>query len=51
MVRSDSQKRPLRTTLEFDPISFEQVREKRFSDGALIDCIVGVGTVHEGLFG
>ncbi|WP_363351827.1 PepSY domain-containing protein [Methylocystis echinoides] len=49
----DSQNRPLRTTLEFDPTSFEQVKEERFSDRALIDRIVGVGVAaHEGqLFG
>ncbi len=53
VARSDSQNRPLRTALEFDPNNFEQVKEEGFDDRALIDRIVGIGVAaHEGqLFG
>jgi uncharacterized iron-regulated membrane protein len=53
VVRSDAQNRPLRTTLEFDPKSFEQVKESPFSERPLLDRVLGVGiAAHEGqLFG
>jgi uncharacterized iron-regulated membrane protein len=52
-AQSNSQNRPLRETLEFDPERFEQVSHKRFGDRPLIDQIIGVGiAAHEGqLFG
>lgn len=53
VVRSDSQNRPERRSLEFAPKIFEQVKEERFADRPLIDRVVGVGVAaHEGqLFG
>jgi len=53
IVRSDAQNRTLRTTLEFDPNHFEQVKAESFRDRAVIDRIVGIGVAaHEGqLFG
>jgi uncharacterized iron-regulated membrane protein len=53
VARSDAQNRPLRTTLEFDPQTFEQVKESLFSERPIIDRIIGVGVAaHEGqLFG
>ncbi|WP_442755628.1 PepSY-associated TM helix domain-containing protein [Methylocystis sp. JAN1] len=52
-ARSESQNRPLRETLSFDPISFELVKREDFSGKAFIDKVVGVGVAaHEGhLFG
>jgi uncharacterized iron-regulated membrane protein len=52
-ARSDSQNRPLRVALEFDPKNFEPIKEERFSDKPLIDRVVGIGVAaHEGqLFG
>jgi len=53
VVRSDSQNRPLRTTLEFDPRTFEQVKESPFSERPMLDRVIGIGVAaHEGqLFG
>jgi uncharacterized iron-regulated membrane protein len=53
IVRSDTQNRPERRTLEFSAGGFEQVRDERFSDKPLLDRIIGVGVAaHEGqLFG
>jgi uncharacterized iron-regulated membrane protein len=53
LVRSETQNRPLRASFEFDPKTFKLVREKRFSDGALVDRVIGIGVAaHEGqLFG
>jgi len=53
VARSDAQNRPLRTTLEFEPGTFEQVKESPFSERPLIDRVIGVGVAaHEGqLFG
>jgi uncharacterized iron-regulated membrane protein len=52
-ARSESQNRPARNAFEFDPRTFEIVKEKRFSDKALIDRVIGIGVAaHEGqLFG
>jgi uncharacterized iron-regulated membrane protein len=53
IVRSDTQNRPERRTLEFSASTFEQVRDERFADKPLLDRIIGVGVAaHEGqLFG
>ena len=52
-LQSDTQNRPQRKTIEFDPKTFRQISEKSFSDRALLDRIIGVGiAAHEGqLFG
>ena len=52
-ARSDAQNRTLRATFEFNPKSFEQVKEEQFADRSLVDRIVGIGVAaHEGqLFG
>lgn len=52
-VQSRTQNRPLRRTIEFDPASFEQLRETGFATSPLIDRIFGIGVAaHEGqLFG
>ena len=53
VARSDAQNRPLRTTLEFDPISFQLVKQSGFADRPFIDRVIGFGVAaHEGqLFG
>jgi uncharacterized iron-regulated membrane protein len=53
VVRSDSQNRPMRETLEFDPKTFEQVKRESFSERPLLDRVIGIGVAaHEGqLFG
>lgn len=53
VVRSDTQNRPLRVTLEFDPQSFQLVKQSGFADRPLIDRVIGFGVAaHEGqLFG
>jgi uncharacterized iron-regulated membrane protein len=53
VVRSDTQNRPKRVTLEFDPKTFNLVKEISFGDRPLIDRVIGVGVAaHEGqLFG
>jgi uncharacterized iron-regulated membrane protein len=53
ILRSDSQNRPLRATIEYDPTSFAKVREESFWDRAPIDRVIGIGVAaHEGqLFG
>jgi uncharacterized iron-regulated membrane protein len=53
IVRSDTQNRPERRTLEFSPGSFEQVKDERFSEKPLLDRVIGIGVAaHEGqLFG
>ena len=53
VARSDSQNRPARATLEFDPKTFALVKNEDFAGRALIDRVVGVGVAaHEGhLFG
>ncbi len=53
VVRSNSQNRPSRVTLEYDPATFALVKRETFDDRPLIDRIVGVGVAaHEGqLFG
>jgi uncharacterized iron-regulated membrane protein len=52
-ARSESQNRPLRVALSYDPASFALVKQEDFSSRALVDKIVGVGVAaHEGqLFG
>ena len=52
-LQSETQNRPQRKTIEFDPITFRQISEKSFSDRVLLDRIIGVGiAAHEGqLFG
>lgn len=52
-VRSDSQNRPLRTTITLDPNTGKELSRETFADGHLIDRIVGYGVAwHEGqLFG
>lgn len=52
-ARSDTQNRPLRETLSFDPKTFELVKREDFSGKSMIDKVVGVGVAaHEGhLFG
>ncbi len=53
IVRSDTQNRPQRVTLEFDPKTFQLVKQSNFADRPLIDRVIGVGVAaHEGqLFG
>jgi uncharacterized iron-regulated membrane protein len=53
VARSDSQNRPLRQTIEFDPKTFAPVKEEGFGQRPLIDRVIGVGiAAHEGqLFG
>lgn len=53
VVRSNSQNRPLRVTLEYDPETFALVKRETFQDKPLIDRIIGFGVAaHEGqLFG
>ncbi len=53
VARSDTQNRPLRATLEFDPKSFELVKQSGFADRPLVDRVIGLGVAaHEGqLFG
>jgi len=53
VARSDTQNRPLRVTLEFDPQSFQLVKQSGFADRPLVDRAIGVGVAaHEGqLFG
>lgn len=52
-VRSESQNRPLRKSIELDPTSGSIVRESPFAGRDLIDRMVGIGVAaHEGqLFG
>ena len=52
-MRSDSQNRPLGTTLEFDPRTFEQGEGEPFSERPMLDRVIGIGVAaHEGqLFG
>ena len=52
-LQSDTQNRPQRKTIEFDPKTFRQVSEKSFADRPLLDKIIGAGiAAHEGqLFG
>jgi uncharacterized iron-regulated membrane protein len=52
-LQSETQNRPQRKTIEFDPKTFRQISEKSFSDRVLLDRIIGVGiAAHEGqLFG
>ena len=53
VVRSETQNRPERRSLEFGAGTFEQVKDERFADKPLLDRIIGVGVAaHEGqLFG
>jgi uncharacterized iron-regulated membrane protein len=53
VVKSSTQNRPLRRSVEFDPASFETVRETGFATSPLVDRIFGIGiAAHEGqLFG
>ena len=52
-VRSDTQNRPLRTALTFDPASGRETSREVFADKHVIDRVVGYGVAwHEGqLFG
>lgn len=52
-LQSDTQNRPQRKTIEFDPKTFRQISEKSFPDRVLLDRIIGLGiAAHEGqLFG
>jgi uncharacterized iron-regulated membrane protein len=52
-VRSDSQNRPLRTKIEYDPSSGRELSRETFADKHVIDRVVGYGVAwHEGqLFG
>jgi len=52
-LQSETQNRPQRKTIEFDPKTFRQVSEKSFADKPLLDKIIGTGiAAHEGqLFG
>jgi len=52
-VRSDTQNRPLRVTLTFDPTSGRETSREGFADKHVIDRVVGYGVAwHEGqLFG
>jgi uncharacterized iron-regulated membrane protein len=45
--------RPLRTSYEIDPQTFEQIRQQRFADKAVVDRVIDVGVAaHDGqLFG
>ena len=53
VARSDAQNRTLRATIEFNPKSFEQIKEEQFADRPLVDRIINIGVAaHEGqLFG
>jgi uncharacterized iron-regulated membrane protein len=53
IVKSTTQNRPLRRTVELDPESFETRRESGFFSASLVDRVFGVGiAAHEGqLFG
>lgn len=53
VVRSDTQNRPQRVSLEFEPKSFRLVKQSSFSDRPLVDRVIGLGiAAHEGqLFG
>lgn len=52
-ARSDSQNRPLRATVKFDPVSGEITERQDFAQKPLLDRIIGYGVAaHEGqLFG
>lgn len=52
-VRSDTQNRPLRVSLTYDPMSGHQTSRETFADKHVIDRVVGYGVAwHEGqLFG
>jgi len=52
-VRSDAQNRPLRATLQFDPVTYRETSRETFPDKHVVDRIVGYGIAwHEGqLFG
>jgi len=52
-VKSDSQIRPLRVTITYDPMTGTEVRRRGFSDQHVIDKVIGYGiSWHEGqLFG
>lgn len=52
-VRSDSQNRPLRVTITYDPMTGAQTSRETFADKHVIDRVVGYGVAwHEGaLFG
>lgn len=52
-IRSDTQNRPLRTTIRFDPTTHHEISRNSFADGHIIDRVVGYGIAwHEGqLFG
>lgn len=52
-VRSDTQNRPLRVSLTYDPMTGRQTSRESFSDKHIIDRVVGYGVAwHEGqLFG
>ncbi|MDE2596057.1 MAG: PepSY domain-containing protein [Sphingomonadales bacterium] len=48
-VRSDSQNRPLRVTITYDPMTGREMSRKTFADGHPIDRVVGYGVAwHEG---
>lgn len=53
VVRSDTQNRPQRVTLEFEPKSFQLIKQSGFADRPLVDRVIGFGVAaHEGqLFG
>ncbi len=53
VARSDTQNRPLRTTFEYDPKSFQLIKQSGFEDRPLVDRVIGIGiAAHEGqLFG
>lgn len=53
VARSDSQNRALRATLEFDPKTFQLVKQSGFADRPFVDRVIGIGiSAHEGqLFG
>ena len=49
VARSDAQNRTLRATIEFNPKSFEQIKEEQFADRPLVDRIINIGVAaHEG---
>lgn len=52
-VRSDTQNRPLRVSLTYDPMTGRQISRESFADKHVIDRVVGYGVAwHEGqLFG
>lgn len=53
VVRSDTQNRPLRVTIAYDPMSGQEKSRETFADKHVIDRVVGYGVAwHEGaLFG